>query len=140
MPGSSAIEDNTREATTASDSESREGSGVWKDERRSPGYLPQGRRAPYALAAIVAFTVLWRVFLARHIPVAVLSPLVILIGLSSFWVAARMDEQRLQQERYARGPGWWLGWLVSRTSVSFARGFYVVLGILICLLGLAALL
>ena len=124
----------------ATNPESRQGSGVWKAQRRSPGYLPQGRRAPFALLAIVAFTIVWRVFVRHHIPVAVLSPLVILIGLSSFWAAARMNEQRLQDERYTRGPGWWLGWLISKTSVGFARGFYVVLGILICLLGIAVLL
>lgn len=124
----------------ATNPESQQGSGVWKDQRRSPGYLPQGRRAPFALLAIVAFAIVWRVFVRHHIPVEVLSPLVILIGLSSFWAAARMNEQRLQDERYTRGPGWWLGWLISKTSVSFARGFYVVLGILICLLGIAVLL
>ncbi len=124
----------------APNTESRQGRGVWKDQRRSPGYLPQGRRAPFALLAIVAFTILWRVFGRHHIPVAVLSPLVILIGLSSFWAAARMNEQRLQDERYTRGPGWWLGWLISKTSVGFARMFYVVLGILICLLGIVVLL
>jgi len=134
------MKDTNREAAMATNPESRQGSGVWKDQRRSPGYLPQGRRAPFALLAIVAFTIVWRVFVRHHIPVAVLSPLVILIGLSSFWAAARMNEQRLQDERYTRGPGWWLGWLISKTSVGFARGFYVVLGILICLLGIAVLL
>jgi hypothetical protein len=134
------MKDSTREAAMAPNTESRQGTSVWKDHRRSPGYLPQGRRAPFALLAIVAFTIVWRVFMRHDIPIAVLSPLVILIGLSSFWVAARMNEQRLQEERYTRGPGWWLGWLISKTSVGFARGFYVVLGILICLLGIAVLL
>jgi hypothetical protein len=134
------MKDTTREAAMATSQESQQGSGVWKDQRRSPGYLPQGRRAPFALLVIVAFAIVWRVFVRHHIPVAVLSPLVILIGLSSFWAAARMNEQRLQDERYTRGPGWWLGWLISKTSVGFARGFYVVLGILICLLGIAVLL
>ena len=124
----------------AQNNEPHEGGGVWKDQRRSPGYLPQGRRAPFALLALVAFTIAWRVFVRHHIPAAVLSPLVILIGLSSFWVAARMNEQRLRAERYTRGPGWWLGWLISRTSVGFARAFHIVLGILICLLGIAVLL
>jgi hypothetical protein len=134
------MEDSAKEATVTPNTESRQGGGVWKDERRSPGYLPQGRRAPLALVAVVAFTILWHVLLRRHIPVAVLSPLVILIGLSSFWAAARMNKLRLQEERYARGPGWWLGWLISKTSVGFARVFYIVLGILICLLGVAVLL
>ncbi len=124
----------------ASRPEPRRGTGIWKDEKRSPGYLPQGRRAPFALLALIVIDVLWRAFGRHHIPAVVLSPLVILIGLSSFWTASRMNEQRLQDERYTRGPGWFIGWLISKTSVGFARGFYVVLGVLICLLGLAALL
>jgi hypothetical protein len=38
-----------------------------------------------------------------------------------------------------RGPGWFIGWLISKTSVPFARAFYVVLGIGICGLGVATL-
>jgi hypothetical protein len=119
----------------AADSDVRRPAGQWKDERRSPGYLPQGRRAPLALLAVIAVGVIFRV--VGHIPVAILSPLVFLIGLSAFWVAARMNEQRLHEERYTRGPGWWIGWLISKTSVGFARGFHIVLGILICLLAIA---
>jgi hypothetical protein len=115
----------------------RRPAGPWKDERRSPGYLPQGRRAPFALLAVVAIDVVFRL-MRHHIPAAVLSPLVILIGLSGFWTASRMNEQRLREQRYSRGPGWWIGWLISKTSVRFARGFYVVLSVLICLLGIAA--
>jgi hypothetical protein len=50
-----------------------------------------------------------------------------------------MNEQRLHEERYTRGPGWWIGWLISKTSVGFARGFHIVLGVGICALGVAGL-
>jgi hypothetical protein len=122
----------------SSQGESRSGTGLWKDEKRSPGYFPQGRRAPLATVALIVVAGLSRLFV-RHLSMYVISPLVIVVGLGSFWVAARMNEQRLQEERYSRGPGWWIGWLISKTSVGFARGFYVVLGVLICLLGVAAL-
>jgi uncharacterized membrane protein YhaH (DUF805 family) len=122
----------------SSQGEPRSGTGLWKDEKRSPGYFPQGRRAPLATVALLAAAGLSRLFV-RHLSMYVISPFVILVGLGSFWVAARMNEQRLHEERYSRGPGWWIGWLISKTSVGFARGFYVVLGVLICLLGLAAL-
>jgi uncharacterized membrane protein YfcA len=124
----------------ATQSQPREGRGIWKDEKRSPGYLPQGRRRPLALLAVVAFGVLWRVFLHHHIPKTALGVFVILVGLGSFYGAAKMNQKRLAEERYVRGPGWWLGWLISKTSVGFARGFYIALGIGICGLGLAELL
>jgi hypothetical protein len=117
----------------------RRPSGPWKDERRSPGYLPQGRRRPLAVLTLIVFLVAWRLFIRHHIPTDVLAAFVILIGLSGFWIAARMNEQRLHEERYTRGPGWWVGWLISKTSVGFARGFHIVLGTLICLLGVAVL-
>jgi hypothetical protein len=50
-----------------------------------------------------------------------------------------MNSQRLADERYMRGPGWMLGWLISKTSVPFARAFYIVLGIGICALGILVL-
>lgn len=65
---------------------------------------------------------------------------VILIGLSAFWVAARMNPARLEAERYTRGPGWWIGWLISKTSVPVARAIHIVMGVLICALGLLVLL
>jgi xanthine/uracil permease len=120
--------------------DTQQGHGPWKDERRSPGYLPQGKRRPLALVALLAFYFLWSTFARHHIPKTVLGVFVIVIGLSSFWVAARMNQKRLAEERYVRGPGWWVGWLVSKTSVGFARGFHIALGIGICLLGIAALL
>jgi hypothetical protein len=93
-----------------------------------------------AVLALFAFWVLWRVFAQHHIPKTALGIFVILVGLSGFYVAAKMDHKRLADERYMRGPGWWLGWLISKTSVGFARCFHIVLGIGICALGVAELL
>jgi hypothetical protein len=116
----------------------RPGGGLWKDEKRSPGYLPQGRRAPLALLALVALWLLSRLFL-HDLGRTLLAAFVILIGLSAFWVAWRMNSQRLAEERYTRGPGWILGLLISKTSVPVARGIHVLMGIGICALGVVVL-
>jgi hypothetical protein len=89
---------------------------------------------------VIALGILWRVVLRHNLPKAALGVFVIPIGLSAFWVAARMNNARLAEQRNTRGPGWWMGWLISKTSVGFARGFYIALGIGICALGLAELL
>jgi uncharacterized membrane protein YhaH (DUF805 family) len=119
---------------------SRRGHGLWKDERRSPGYLPQGRRKPFAILALIVVGLLARFVIRDLMTRTELALFVILIGLSSFWVAAKMDQRRLEDERYSRGPGWFIGWLISKTSVPFARGFYILLGVAIWLLGVVALL
>ncbi|MGA9285251.1 MAG: hypothetical protein WBV85_07395 [Solirubrobacteraceae bacterium] len=64
---------------------------------------------------------------------------VLLIGLGALWVAARMDQGRLQDERYSRGPGWWLGLLISKTNVPVARGIYILMGLGICALGILSI-
>ena len=115
-----------------------EGGGLWKDERRSPGYWPQGRRKPIAIVAL-AIVALGARFVIGVLTTTELGAFVVLIGLSSFWVAIKMDQKRLEDERYSRGPGWMIGWLISKTSVPFARGFYIVLGIGICALGAFAI-
>jgi hypothetical protein len=125
--------------TVAGEAPHERGHGPWKDERRGPGYFPQGRRRPYAVIAIAGVGLLAN-FLVRHVLTRVeLAAFVILIGLGSFWAAAKMNEKRLEDERYARGPGWFIGWLISKTSVPVARAFYVILGIGICALGIAGL-
>jgi hypothetical protein len=68
-----------------------------------------------------------------------LALVVIFIGLGSFVVAARMNSSRLAEERNLRGPGAWIGVLLSNTSVGFARAFFIVLGIAICALGVVDL-
>lgn len=113
--------------------------GLWKDERRRPGYLPQGRRAPLAVIAVVAAGLLARLFMRHVLTRPELSVLVILIGLSAFWVAVRMNRRRLAEERYTRGPGWWIGWLISKTSVPVARAIHIAMGIGICALGILVL-
>jgi hypothetical protein len=117
----------------------RQGHGLWKDERRSPGYLPQGRLRPLALIAVAVVGLLSRLLVRHVLTRTELCIFVIAIGLSSFWVAARMNKKRLAEERYTRGPGWWLGWLISKTSVPVARTIHIVMGIGICALGLLVL-
>jgi hypothetical protein len=107
---------------------------MWRDEKRRPGPFPQSRYAP--LLILLAFVAVALVRPLRGAPLAIL---VIIIGLGSFYAAARMDRARLEDERYARGPGWWLGLLISKTSVGFARAFYVLLGVGICALGAVVL-
>ncbi len=107
-----------------------------QDEKRSPGPWPQTRWAPIVIVvALAGGAAVGEIH--NHIALGLF---VLLIGLGSFWSAARMNQQRLESERYTRGPGWWLGWLISKTSVPFARGFYIVLGIGICALGILGLL
>ncbi len=120
-------------------SEQKPGGGLWKDEKRSPGYLPQGRRAPLALLAVVVVVGVLARLLVHNVGLTVLSVFVILIGLSAFWAALRMNEQRLEDERYTRGPGWLIGLLISKTNVPVARGIYVLMGVGICALGFAGL-
>jgi hypothetical protein len=115
------------------------GKGIWKDERRSPGYLPQGRRRPLAIVALGVVYLLARLLTKDVLNRTELSIFVILIGLSAFWVAARMNEQRLEEERYMRGPGWMIGWLISKTSVPVARAIHIAMGIGICALGILTL-
>ena len=115
-----------------------EGRGLWKDERRSPGYWPQGRRKPIAVVAL-AIVALGARFVVGVLTRDELGAFVILIGLGSFWAAMKMDQKRLEDERYSRGPGWFIGWLISKTSVPVARVFYIVLGIGICALGAFAI-
>jgi hypothetical protein len=107
---------------------------MWQDEKRSPGPFPQSRYAPLVILLAVVATALVRPL--RGVPLAII---VIAIGLGSFYAAARMDRTRLENERYARGPGWWMGFLLSKTSVGVARVFYVLLGIGICTLGIVVL-
>lgn len=117
----------------------RQPGGIWKDERRSPGPWPQGRRKPLAIVAAIVAALLARVLVRRVFDQTALGVLVILIGLTSFWVAARLDRGRLDRERYGRGPGWWISLLISKTSVPVARGIYVAMGLGICALGVAEL-
>jgi uncharacterized membrane protein YhaH (DUF805 family) len=105
---------------------------MWQDEKRSPGPWPQTRWAPIVVVlALIAGAAVGKIH--SHVALGIF---VLLIGLGAFWVAARMNQQRLADERYSRGPGWWLGWLISKTSVPVARGAYIVMGIGICALGL----
>jgi uncharacterized membrane protein YhaH (DUF805 family) len=104
---------------------------MWQDEKRRPGPLPQTRWLPLVLVLLVVVGLA-----VKQVHGVLLAIFVILIGLGSFYAAAQMNIHRLEDERYSRGPGWWLGVLLSKTSVGFARSFYVVLGIGICALGI----
>lgn len=108
---------------------------MWQDEKRTPGPWPQTRWAPIVVVgAIAAGAAVGAIH--NHIALGLF---VVLIGLGSFWTASRMNQQRLEGERYTRGPGWWLGWLISKTSVPVARSAYIVMGIGICLLGIVCI-
>ena len=50
-----------------------------------------------------------------------------------------MNQHQLQDERYSRGPGWWLGLLISKTNVPVARAIYILMGIGICALGILSI-
>jgi hypothetical protein len=108
---------------------------VWQDEKRSPGPWPQTRWAPIIVVlALGAAAAVGEIH--SHVALGIF---VLLIGLGAFWAAARMDQHRLQNERYTRGPGWWLGWLISKTNIPIARGIYILMGIGICTLGILSI-
>jgi hypothetical protein len=113
----------------------RTGRGLWRDEQRRPGFFPQGRRAPIAIISTVGVYFFARWMIRDVFDRRTLGIFVISVGLTAFWNAARMNEQRLAQERYTRGPGFVIGWMISKTSVGFARAFYILLGLGICALG-----
>ncbi len=108
---------------------------MWQDEKRSPGPWPQTRWAPI----VVVLALIGGALVAKIHNHVALGIFVLAIGLGAFWSAARMNQQKLHQERYMRGSGWWVGVLLAKTNVPFARGFYVLLGGAICALGVWAI-
>jgi hypothetical protein len=110
-------------------------SGLWRDEKRSPGPWPQGRRAPLAIVAVVVALVAFDQLHNR----TVIGVFVVCIGLGAFYCAVRLDPGRHREERYTRGPGWWLGVAMSKLSLGVTRVVWVLMGIGICALGVLEL-
>jgi hypothetical protein len=110
-------------------------SNLWRDEKRSPGPWPQGKRAPLAIIATVLAVLAVRQLHDR----TVLGVLVIVIGLGGFYAAARLNPERHANERYTRGTGWWLGVLMSKLPLSITRVLWVLMGLGICALGVLLL-
>jgi hypothetical protein len=109
----------------------------WQDQKRSPGPLPQGNRRALAIRLLVAAALLVAIN-SIHSRVA-LGSFVVLIGLGGLYTVARLNQRRLDEMRYMRGPGWWIGVLVSKTSVPVARASWTVMSLAICALGIADL-
>lgn len=86
--------------------------GLWRDEKRTPGPWPQGKRAPLAIILVVVALLAFSQF---HNKTA-LAIFVIGIGFCAFYCAARPDPERHREERYTRGSGWWLGVIMSKTT------------------------
>jgi hypothetical protein len=113
--------------------------GIWKDEQRGPGPWPQGRRRPLAIvAAVIAFVVADLALHRIHSNV-VLGGIVVLISLTGFYTAARLDRTRLEQQRYTRGPGWLIGLTISRLPLGIARIVWLALSTGILALGVVAI-
>ena len=112
-------------------------SGFWGDEKRRPGPLPQGRPPALAIRLVIAAVgVLLIGKVHNHI---VLGLLVLLIGLGGVYTTVRLNQQRVDEQRYLRGPGWWIGVLISKTSVPVARVIWGAISAGICALGIASL-
>jgi hypothetical protein len=90
--------------------------GKTKNAARARGRKRNGRRFVVAVALAVAAAV---GEIHNHVAIGIF---VLLIWLSAFWVAARMNQHRLRNERYSRGPGLWLGLLISKTTSSLLVG------------------
>ena len=110
--------------------------GLWRDEKRSPGPWPQGKRAPLAIIAVIVGLVA----LSQLHNKTVLAIFVIVIGLGAFYCAVRLNPERHREERYTRGSGWWLGVIMSKLPIGVTRMIWVLMGIGICILGVLALL
>jgi len=92
-----------------------------------------GRASPQRLVlAILAGVV--AVVVLRHVSHVVSGALVVLIGLSGFYTAAALNEEKLARHREAPWP-LMLTRMIASTSLRLARINYVVLGVLICALG-----
>jgi hypothetical protein len=111
-------------------------SGPWHDERRRPGFLPDGRRRWMALAAVIVVGIAARAAVP-HLGPSLLGALVVGIGLTGVWLAARLDKRRLNDQRYTRGPGWFIGLAISKLPLPVARAAWLALGLAIIALGVA---
>lgn len=69
----------------------------------------------------------------------VLGGIVVLISLTGFYTAARLDRTRLAQERYTRGPGWFIGLAISKLPLGVARVVWLILSTAILALGVVAI-
>jgi uncharacterized membrane protein YfcA len=110
-------------------------SDLWRDEKRSPGPWPQGRRAPLAIIAVVVALVAFDQLHNR----TVLGVFVVCIGLGAFYCAVRLNPERHREERYTRRSGWWLGVVMSKLPLGVTRVVWFLMGIGICALGILAL-
>jgi hypothetical protein len=111
---------------------------IWKDQQRSPGPWPQGRRPLAIVAAVVVVVVCDLAINSVHSNV-VLGGFVVLISLSGFYTTARLDRKRLEQQRYTRGPGWLIGLTISRLPLGIARVVWLALSTGILALGVIAI-
>jgi hypothetical protein len=109
---------------------------LWRDEKRSPGPWPQGKRAPLAVIAVVVALL---AFSQLHNK-TILAVSVIVIGVGAFYCAVRLNPERHREERYTRGSGWWLGVIMSKLPIGVTRVIWVLMGIGICTLGVLVLL
>jgi hypothetical protein len=68
---------------------------------------------------------------------ALLGGLVILISLCGFYTTLRLNQTRLDRQRYTRGPGWILGLTISKLPLGAARLVWLVISLGILALGIA---
>lgn len=113
--------------------------GPWRDEQRWPGPWPQGRRGPIAIVVAVVVLIIVNATLNRVHSNVVLGGIVVLISLTGFYTTARLDRARLAQQRYTRGPGWFIGLTVSKLPLGAARVVWLILSTGILALGVVAI-
>ena len=81
-------------------------SDLWRDEKRSPGPWPQGKRAPLAIVAVVVALVAFGHLHNR----TVLGVFVVCIGLGAFYCAVRLDPNATVRNATRGGPGGGSAW------------------------------
>ena len=113
--------------------------GLWRDEQRRPGPLPQGRRGPIALVAAIIVWIVVNAALNHVHSNVVLGGIVVLISLTGFYTAVRLDRTRLAKQRYTRGPGWFIGLTISKLPLGAARLAWLLLSTGILALGVVAI-
>jgi hypothetical protein len=108
------------------------------DEQTRPGPLPQTRR-PLALVGLLVLALIAGAAIDHVHSQVVLGSIVILISFTGFYTAARLTPARLQQQRYTRGPGWYLGVLIAKLPLFAARAVWLLISLGILALGVVSI-
>jgi hypothetical protein len=92
-----------------------------------------------AIFVVVVVGLAVRIALRHAHSHVLLGVLVILFACCGFYTTLRLDQNRLEKQRYTRGPGWILGVTISKLPLGAARLVWLAISIAILALGIAEL-